>query len=204
MLSHALEALARGGDSGSSTLPDWARANTLTGEAQEAYAHRLPSELRRAAPEIYKSLRAEGVTSCRSWLKDNYSGYKGAGSQWVDLWTTAAQLDMAIGGCRSDQEIQHILNTDDRIEVGLRHLGAYMYESRTKDRTGAAMMRAVTTPGFGKDIIPSWLVQDATQHSKMEHQRNERVEQEMKRRNQSSDKGKGKGKDAKGKQKKSE
>ena len=100
--------------------------------------------------------------------------------------------------CSSDEEIMQKLLTEDVIEVGLRHLGAHFYEARTKDRTGAAHMRAVSTPGVGKDVLPSWLVTEGTTFSKCEHQRDERVRADLKFRGggeqQPGKGGKGKGK----------
>ena len=178
-----------------------ANARTMTGAAEDAYTARLPESHRRAAPEIYSSMRSEGTASARQWLKDNYQGYKGAGSQWVDLWSQASQIDFMIAKCATDAEIMQLLQTDDLLEIMLRHLGAFFYESRTKDRTGAAMMRAVATPGFGRDVVPQWLVADATTFSKAEYQRSERVRGEMRQRtqedkgnNNDEKKGKGKGK----------
>ena len=108
-------------------------------------------------------------------------------------------MDIALAGCRSDTKILSLLGTDDRIEVAPRHLGAFFYETRTRDKVGASMMRAGSTPGFGRDIVPSWMVAEASQYSKLEHQRTERVELKIKRRNQRQDlkktKGEGKGKD---------
>ena len=138
--------------------------------------------MRRAAPEIYKSIRAEGTSSCRQWLKDNFSAYKGSGGQWPDLWSMASQVDLGLQNCSSDQEILDRLMSDDRLEVALRHLGAYFYEQRTRDRTGAAQMRAFATPGSTRDIMPSWALAEATTYSKSEFQRSERVESELKRR----------------------
>ena len=158
---------------------------------------RLPPDYHRAGKEIYTSMRAEGTASARQWLKDNYQGYKGAGSQWVDLWSTASQVDFLLAKCKSDVEIAHALDTDDTLEIMLRHLGAHFYEARTHDRTGAAMMRAVATPGFGRDVIPSWLVEKATTFSKAEFQRSERVRTELRNRQaevKKDPKGKTKGK----------
>ena len=108
-------------------------------------------------------------------------------------------MDIALAGCRSDTKILSLLGTDDRIEVALRHLGAFFYETRTRDKVGASMMRAVCTPGFGRDIVPSWMVAEASQYSKLEHQQTDQVELENKHRNQRLDlkktKGEGKGKD---------
>ena len=142
---------------------------------------------------------AEGVSSCRQWLKDNYTGYRGpGGAQWADLWSVASSEDIALGQCGSEPEMITLLNNDDRLEVALRHLGAHFYESRTRDKVGASHMRAFATPGTTRDVIPSWLVSEASTFSKSEYQRNERVESEIKRRGKGT--GKGEGKDeAKGK-----
>ena len=95
-----------------------------------------------------------------------------------------------------------VLNSDDRVETSLRHLGAHFYEIRTRDRVGAAEMRAFSTPGAQRDIVPGWMVAEATLFSKSEHQRSERVESEIRRRNyQDKEKGKGRGKGDKDKTK---
>ena len=116
-------------------------------------------------------------------------GYKGEDSQWVDLWSTASQVDFIIARAGTDHELEVLLDSDDSLETMLRHLGAFFYESRTQDRTGAAMMRAVATPGVGQDVVPQWLVTNATAHAKAAHQRVERVRNEVRLR------GKGDGKD---------
>ena len=61
-------------------------------------------------------------------------------------------------------------------------------------------MRAISTPGAGKDVVPSWLVNEATVYSKAEFQRSERVNTETRRRDQTTQKGGEKGR-GKGKQK---
>ena len=65
-------------------------------------------------------------------------------------------------------------------------------------------MRAISTPGAGEDVVPRWLVNEATGYSKAEFQRTERVNTEARRRDyptqKGDDKGRGKGKQ-KGKKK---
>ena len=56
-----------------------------------------------------------------------------------------------------------------------------MYEKRSGDTTGAAHMLAIQPPGLDVDLAPTWLVSEATLHSKNEHQRSERVESEIRR-----------------------
>ena len=156
---------------------------TWTGAARSMYATALPADVRRAAPEIYRSLRAEGCSSTRQWLRENFVGYKGATGPWNELWSMASQVDIALGTANTDQEILNILASDDRVEISLRHIGAHFYEARTRDRAGAAMMRSFSTPGAARDIVPSWMVQEAAVFSKQDHQTTERVEAEIRRRN---------------------
>ena len=80
--------------------------------------------------------------------------------------------------------------TDDNLEIKLRRLSSFVYETRTGDRVGAASMLAIQPPGAGLDLAPSWLVTDATAHSKAEFQRSERV---AKTRSSSDSAGSGKG-----------
>ena len=59
-------------------------------------------------------------------------------------------------------------------------------------------MRAVSTPGAVNDVVPSWLVNEATVYSKAEFQRTKRIAVESRRRQRTTqkgdDKGRGKGK----------
>ncbi len=68
-----------------------------------------------------------------------------------------------------------MLSTEDYIEMALRRLSAWVCENRTGDRSGAKAMLAFAAPGGNTDIAPTWLVKEAAEHSKMEHQRSERV-----------------------------
>ena len=102
----------------------------------------------------------------------------------------ASQVDYALSQYTTDAQMLQVLGTDDRVEIALRHLGAVFYEARTRDKAGAARMRAFGAPGSSRDIVPSWMVSEATTFSKCEHQRSERVEEEIRRRSQ-NDKAKG-------------
>ena len=75
----------------------------------------------------------------------------------------------------NDTAILQALGTDGRLEIALRHIGSHFYMQRIHDRTGALQMRAITSPGNGKDVVPSWMVNEATTFSKSEHQRAERA-----------------------------
>ena len=84
------------------------------------------------------------------------------------------------------------------LELALRRLAAFIYESRSGDKMGAAHMLGVAPPGGQSDIAPTWLVQAATSHSKLEHQRRERADAEMRQRNRHPKGSKGDGKGSKG------
>ena len=95
------------------------------------------------------------------------------------------------------------MSTNDQVEIQLRHIAAYIYEARTHDAVGASRIRAIVAPGAQADLAPTWLISEATLHSKQERQRAERVAAELKRRGNKGDaaaepKGKGKGKKGRG------
>ena len=154
---------------------------TQGGLEVDTWAHALPPDFRRAGVEIYRNIRSAGSSSVRHWLERQFTGHRG-GEVWQSLWNTASTIDFELGRCRSDHELMTVLSTSDMVELGLRHLSAFVYENRTHDRVGAARLRAVAAPGSGIDIAPNWLITEATTHSKMEHQRSERVASELKRR----------------------
>ena len=141
----------------------------------------LPPDLKRAATDIYKNIRACGSTTLREWLLQNFTGNK-ASHTWTDLWTLAAQLDFTIANASAPGEAAklRLLATDDVVEIGLRRLASHVYETRTHDHAGAAAMLAV----------PS----EATVFSKNEHQRDERVAAASKKPKKGEGKGTGKGK----------
>ena len=163
----------------------------------DAWAHGLPPDFRRAAGEIYRNIRSAGSTSVRNWLQSQHTGSKTTDT-WQHLWSVATAIDFALGGITSDQELYQRLNTDDQLELHLRHLSAHVYEQRTRDYVGGARLRAVAAPGSAVDIAPNWMIGEATMHSKMEHQRDERVAAELRRRGKGQPDGPPKGGQPKG------
>ena len=136
----------------------------------------LPPDFKRAGLDIYKNIRAGGSATIRDWLSHNFTGDK-SGAVWIDLWTLATQLDYSIARAApsGDAAVLRLLNTDDNTELALRRLSSYIYVSRTGDHAGGNVILGNIAPGTKTDIAPSWLVHEATAHSKMEHQRTERV-----------------------------
>ena len=178
-----LEASAASGLSLGAMVPGGGHAES---SSIDAWAHGLPPDFRRAAGEIYRNIRGAGVLSVRQWLTENHTGPK-TSDAWQHLWAMATSIDFKIGGISSDQELYQLLNTDDNLELALRHLSAHVYEQRTKDYVGGARLRAVAAPGSQVDIAPGWLIGEATLHSKLEHQREERVQAELRRRQPKGD-----------------
>jgi hypothetical protein len=161
----------------------------------------LPSDQQRAAPEIYRNMRASGASSTRDWLSQMVPQQARDNVHFVDLWSAATAIDFRLGQESTDQGLMHALATEDSLEISLRRLASYVYLRRSGDKSGALHMLAVKPPGSSVDIAPEWLVSSATTHSKVEYQREERVKTTNKQ--QASDKGGpkggGGGKDPKGK-----
>ena len=152
---------------------------TLAAEALR-WNRQPPPDMRRAAPDIYRSLRSAGADSARAWLQLEFKGVR-AGSLWTDLWHVATQIDFILGKAASPEEALHWLGVDDNLELLLRRLASHIYMERTNDKAGATAMLGVRPPGSASDIAPTWLVGEVTCHSKAEHQRAERVAADTRR-----------------------
>eukprot|EP00438_Fugacium_kawagutii_P028961 Skav210522 [mRNA] locus=scaffold3045:170575:172536:+ [translate_table: standard] len=136
---------------------------------------KLPADLQRAAPELYRNIHADGAHSCRAWVNDQHPTPELKQSPaYQDLFTAATIIDFELADCKSESAIMHRLAISDTLEIHLRKLGSFVYYKRTKDRTGANRMLGVRAPGSGSDIAPKWLLDDANAHSKLEWQRAER------------------------------
>ena len=136
---------------------------------------RLPADLQRAAPELYRNIRAEGVASVRQWVNEQHPTLEQKQSPtYQDLFTTATIIDYELADCRSESSIMHKLATSDMLEIQLRKLGSFVYLRRTKDRAGAQRMLGVRAPGANADIAPKWMLDDANAFSKVEFQRVDR------------------------------
>lgn len=152
-------------------------ANISQGESPESMAWhlRLPADLQRAAPELYRNIRSDGAASVRAWVNEQHPTPELKQSPaYQDLFTAATIVDFELADCRSESAIMHKLATSDSLEIHLRTLGAFVYYKGTKDKTGANRMLGIRAPGSGSDIAPKWLLDDANAHSKLEWQRAER------------------------------
>lgn len=136
---------------------------------------RLPPDLQRAAPELYRNIRAEGVASVRQWVNDQHPAMEQRqGAAYQDLFTAATIIDYELAGCQNESSLMHRLATSDTLEIQLRKLGSFIYLRRTKDKAGALRMLGIRAPGTMTDIAPRWMLDDANSFSKVEWQRTER------------------------------
>ena len=70
-----------------------------------------------------------------------------------------------------ESQVISALHSDDVVELGLRRLSSQIYLDRTGDSSWADRISGLALPGAGVDAAPTWLVEESTIHSKMEHQR---------------------------------
>ena len=145
------------------------------GPENMAWHLKLPADLQRAAPELYRNIRAEGVSSVRQWVNEQHPTLEQKNSvQYQDLFMAATIIDFEVAECVTESSLMAKLATSDSLEIHLRKLGAFIYYRRTKDKTGANRMLGVRAPGTNADIAPKWMLDDANTHSKTEMQRIER------------------------------
>ncbi len=71
-------------------------------------------------------------------------------------------------------------NTEDVPELCLRRLAAYVHEQRTRDSAGASHLLGAKPPGQNTDVAPTWMVTEASAHSKAEHQGVDAVDYSLK------------------------
>ena len=167
----------------------------------------LPSDLQRAGPEIYRNARAEGAVSMRNWICDQVPHDKRDGPQFQSLHSAAGVVDMELAPCRSELEVTQKISASDTCEIHLRALASFVHYRRTKDKEAAQAMLGLRAPGTSTDIAPTWLVSQASAHSKSEFQRYERGRAQARQEGagrykggaKGTPKGKGKGKGKKGK-----
>ncbi len=135
----------------------------------------LPPDLNRAAPEIYRALRSEGVNNVREWMNANFYGEKSAkNSEWLELWNLACEADFALER-QAPEHFMSFLSSDDSMEIKMRRLASYVHLKRSGDLNSATRMLAIKPPGTNMDLAPNWLVDESTSYSKAEHQRRQRV-----------------------------
>jgi hypothetical protein len=152
---------------------------------------RLRPDLRRAAPDIWKSVKAAGCPHFREWVRTVLLA-KLSDAEKEHFWSVATMADFRLATLRSEEEILHVLSTDDSLEIALRELAAKVYELRHGDREGAKYLLAVSPPGMAVDIAPAWAVAEASLHTQASAKL-ARAVRDGRKGPKGKDKGKGKG-----------
>lgn len=79
-----------------------------------AWHLKLPADLQRAAPELYRNIRAEGCSSVRQWVNDQHPTLELKQSPgYQDLFMAATIIDFELAGCRSEAAVMAKLGTSD-------------------------------------------------------------------------------------------
>ncbi len=79
----------------------WTPTSTLqatTPPQGTAWQYQLQPDLKRGAPEIYRSLRSAGSASVRNWLIISFQGSKQS-DKWLELWNLASTIEFRLGRC---------------------------------------------------------------------------------------------------------
>jgi hypothetical protein len=166
----------------------------------------MPSNIRRAALEIYQKIRSAGCANVREWVDKNWVE---ASIHKTHLFHQAATIDTRLseylrsGGAPA---MVQGLQSDDILEGLLRMLASSKFYHDTGDAAGANRLLAFKTANDG--IVPQWLEDDANIHSQNKFKQEQRLkgkrgggtggseETTVKRR--PTTKGKGEGKKGKG------
>lgn len=114
------------GPAGGAMLSGSVATGDLTDPAHMQWHLRLPADLQRAAPDLYRSIRAEGVASVRHWVNEQRPSLEQKQSPaYQDLFMAAAIIDYGLAGCRTESALMHKLATSDALEIHLRKLGSF-------------------------------------------------------------------------------
>ena len=71
---------------------------------------------------------AQGVDNVREYLSECYQGSR-ASPVWADLWTLGTSIDFRLGMVTSELELMQVLSEDDSVELGLRRIASFVFES---------------------------------------------------------------------------
>ena len=105
------------------------------------------------AGSTFGLVKAAGCPHFREWVRTVLLP-KLSESEKEHFWSVATMADFRLAKLRSEEEILHVLSTDDSLEIALRELAAKVYELRHGDREGAKYLLAVSPPGTAVDIAP--------------------------------------------------
>ena len=83
---------------------------------QMAWHLKLPADLQRAGPEIYRSIRSEAVSSVRQWVNEQHPNLEQKSTpRYQDLFTTATIIDYEVADCKTEGMLMQKLATSDAL-----------------------------------------------------------------------------------------
>ena len=182
---------------GASMLQDAAFAGNAPDEHDGNYTNRLPADLQRAAPEIFREIMSTGVSGLRGWVCEQFPLDKRDQPQFRDLFTSATSADFELAGANNEGEKMRRLGTSDNLEIILRKFASHIHYKRTNDKHAAERMLGIRAPGSSVDIAPKWMVDDAGTSSSLENRAMDRGRHQTRQdtgQTKGKPKGKGKGK----------
>ena len=144
------------------------------------WRNKLPIDLKRAAPEIFRNCKAAGVATIRECVNQLFPIDKRTDPRYLELFNGATMIDFRISECKSQQAILQLLATDDGCEIIFRRIAAHVHLTRTGDRDAADAMLAVKPAGGSHDVAPTWLVAESSVYSTAEWRRRERARGQQK------------------------
>ena len=183
---------------GASILQDAAFAGNAPDEHDGNYTNRLPADLQRAAPEIFREIMSTGVSGLRGWVCEQFPLDKRDQPQFRDLFTSAITADFELAGANNEGEKMRRLGTSDNLEIILRKFASHIHYERTNDKHASERMLGIRAPGSSVDIAPKWMVDDAGTSSKLENRAMDRGRHQTRQdlgQAKGKPKGKGKGKE---------
>ena len=144
-------------------------------EEVNEWAQQLPSNLKRAGPEIYRNILTSGYNSLRDYInslfplekRDNTSAY-------YELFSIATSIDFMLKGKRTALEVTKLLSESDQAEIGLTRIASFIHLRTTGDAAAATSMLALQPPGSLVDVAPKWKIDEAATYSQAEFRRRER------------------------------
>ena len=92
-----------------------------------------------------------------------------------------------------DEGVFRLLASSDECEIGLHRLAAVIFEDPTHDSVAARIIQGSAPPGAKVDIAPTWLVSDASNHSRSVAKRQQQVNSLRSRKGDKGSKGSAKG-----------
>jgi len=96
---------------------------------QIAFHERLPSDMQRAAPETYRSIRAEGVATVRQWVLEQFPVNARGTQEFAHLHQSACQADFILAKAATEEHLNLLFNTEDQLEIIFRDIGALCMKS---------------------------------------------------------------------------